>query len=165
MIGLGCGPVRDQPDPDFDARSLELHPGWRRDELSLADALLLARPRDLMAGFTSVGPHRADVRIDYAGLPGRDALSRGQAKLTALSLLLSQARLHAELANEWPVIALDDLASELDRNHQARVIEDLVATGAQVFVTGTEAPAAIDARGAAVKRFYVEDGRLFAEGE
>jgi DNA replication and repair protein RecF len=101
--------------PTVGADGLELQPGWRRDELSLADALLLARPRDLVAGFTSVGPHRADVRIDYTALPGREALSRGQAKLTALSLLLSQARLHAALANDWPVIALDDLASELHR--------------------------------------------------
>ena len=150
--------------PAIGADGLELYPGWRRDELPLADALLLARPRDLAAGFTSVGPHRADIRIGYTGLPGREALSRGQAKLTALALLLSQARVHAQLAGDWPVIALDDLASELDRDHQARVVDDLVATGAQVFVTGTEAPSALEAHGGALVRFHVEDGRLRAEG-
>ncbi|HRO27121.1 MAG TPA: DNA replication and repair protein RecF, partial [Luteimonas sp.] len=57
--------------PRFAALSLELLPqlgeaglqyrsGWRRDQLPLADALLLARERDLATGFTSVGPHRAD---------------------------------------------------------------------------------------------------------
>lgn len=150
--------------PAVGADTLELQPGWRRDELSLADALLLARQRDLTAGFTSVGPHRADVRIGYAALPGKEALSRGQGKLTALSLLLSQARLHAALANDWPVIALDDLASELDRHHQARVVEDLAATGAQVFVTGTEAPAALAAHGDRVARFRVENSQLHPEG-
>lgn len=151
--------------PAIGADRLDLQPGWRRDELSLADALLLARPRDLAAGFTSVGPHRADVRIAYAGLPGREALSRGQAKLTALALLLSQARLHAELAGDWPVIALDDLASELDREHQARVVDDLVATGAQVFVTGTDVPPALEAHGGDLKRFHVESGQVRAEGD
>lgn len=150
--------------PAVGAQALDLQPGWRRDELSLADALLLARPRDLTAGFTSVGPHRADVRIGYSALPGKEALSRGQGKLTALSLLLSQARLHADLARDWPVIALDDLASELDRHHQARVVEDLAATGAQVFVTGTDLPAALDAYGDRVARFRVENSQLHPEG-
>jgi DNA replication and repair protein RecF len=144
---------------------LDLQPGWRRDELSLADALLLARPRDLATGFTSVGPHRADWRIGFAGIPGREALSRGQAKLTALALLLSQARLHAELAGEWPVIALDDLASELDRDHQARVVDGLVATGAQVFVTGTDAPPALLAHAERLTHVHVEEGRLRTEGQ
>jgi DNA replication and repair protein RecF len=150
--------------PAVGADTMELHPGWRRDELPLSDALLLARQRDLAAGFTSVGPHRADVRIGFASLPGREALSRGQAKLTALALLLSQARLHADLAGDWPVIALDDLASELDRQHQARVVEGLVATGAQVFVTGTEVPAALEAFSDRLARFHVDQGRLAAEG-
>lgn len=146
--------------PTIGADRMELQPGWRREELSLADALLLARPRDLAAGFTSVGPHRADLRIGYSGLPGREALSRGQAKLTALALLLSQARLHAELAGDWPVIALDDLASELDRDHQKRVVEDLVATGAQVFVTGTDVPPALADHADQLRHFHVEAGQL-----
>jgi DNA replication and repair protein RecF len=149
--------------PSLGIDRLDLQPGWRRDELSLADALLLARPRDLATGFTSVGPHRADWRIGYAGIPGREALSRGQAKLTALSLLLSQARLHAELAGDWPVIALDDLASELDRDHQARVVDGLVATGAQVFVTGTDAPPALLAHAGRLVHVHVEEGRLRPE--
>ena len=151
--------------PAIGADRLDLQPGWRREELSLADALLLARSRDLPAGFTSVGPHRADIRIAYTGLPGREALSRGQAKLTALALLLSQARVHAELAGDWPVIALDDLASELDRDHQARVVEDLVATGAQVFVTGTDVPPALESHAAHLRRFHVEAGDLRPEAD
>src|SRR5690606_37192569 len=42
--------------PALGAATIEFQPGWRRDELPLADALLLARDRDLQAGFTSVGP-------------------------------------------------------------------------------------------------------------
>lgn len=139
---------------------LDYLPGWRRDELPLADALLLARERDQIAGYTSVGPHRADWRIHFGGLPGREALSRGQAKLTALAALLAQAEHHAQARGEWPVIALDDLASELDRQHQRRVLERLIASGAQVFITGTEAPSALAEIGVAVTTFHVEQGEL-----
>lgn len=150
--------------PAGGSASLAFLPGWRRDELPLADALLLARERDLAVGFTTVGPHRADWRIDYTDIPGREALSRGQAKLSALALLLSQAEHHACLRGAWPVIALDDLASELDRNHQQRVLEWLLDTGAQLFVTGTEPPPALAGLGPPLLRFHVEQGRLSPEG-
>lgn len=148
--------------PALGAARLAFQPGWARDGLSLADALLVARDRDLANGFTSVGPHRADWRIDYAALPGREALSRGQAKLTALSVLLAQAERHAEARGEWPVVALDDLASELDRGHQRRVLERLLASGAQVFITGTEAPPALVDLPAEVAMFHVERGEIAA---
>ena len=149
--------------PSLGLPRLVFQPGWSRDNLSLADALLIARDRDLSNGFTSVGPHRADWRIDYAALPGRETLSRGQAKLSALAILLAQAEYHASASGEWPVIALDDLASELDRNHQRRVLERLLAFGAQVFITGTEAPAMLSELQTKSTMFHVEHGELRME--
>lgn len=144
---------------------LGFQPGWRREELPLADALLLARERDLAAGYTTVGPHRADWRVDYERIPGREALSRGQAKLSALALLLSQAEHHARLRGAWPVVALDDLASELDSRHQRRVLDWLLQTGAQLFVTGTAPPAALESLALSTfARFHVEHGQLRPEG-
>jgi len=144
--------------PAVGSISADYLPGWRRDELPLADALLLARPRDLALGYTSVGPHRADWRLRFSALPGREALSRGQTKLVALTALLAQAEHHASERGEWPVVALDDLASELDRAHQSRVLTRLLATGAQVFITGTEAPPALAELGAGFSLFHVEHG-------
>ena len=63
------------------------------------------------------------------------------------------------------MVALDDLGSELDSRHQYRVLDWLLATGAQLFVTGTEAPAALgDLTPAALARFHVEHGQLRPEG-
>ena len=145
--------------PNLGIQSLTLSPGWRKHELSLSDALLLARERDRLAGYTSVGPHRADWSVGFASIPGRDALSRGQAKLTALTCLLTQAEDYAEQRGEWPVIALDDLASELDRTHQARVLDRLRAGPAQIFITATETPAALQDR-TDITRFHVEHGHV-----
>ena len=144
--------------PALGEASVAYLPGWRRDELPLADALLLARPRDLQAGFTSVGPHRSDWRIGFSSLPGREALSRGQAKLAALCALLAQADHLAAINHEWPVVALDDLSSELDRHHQQRVLGYLLDSGAQVFVTGTDAPPALRTLGREATVFHVEHG-------
>ncbi len=151
--------VSDAVFPEGRGAQLRYLPGWRQDDLSLADALLLARDRDLAAGFTSVGPHRADWRIEHEAIPGREALSRGQAKLTALAALLAQAEHQAAVRGDWPVVALDDLASELDRNHQALVLDRLAATGAQVIVTGTEPPHLPPGLGWSTV-FHVEHGRI-----
>jgi DNA replication and repair protein RecF len=148
--------------PALGAARLTFQPGWSREHLSLADALLVPRDRDLGNGYTSVGPHRADWRIEYAGLPGREMLSRGQAKLTALAVLLAQAERHAAACGEWPVVALDDLASELDRQHQRRVLTRLRNSDAQVFITGTEAPTALAGLVTETGLFHVEQGALTA---
>jgi DNA replication and repair protein RecF len=146
--------------PQLGGARFIFQPGWRRDQLSLADALLLARERDLATGFTSVGPHRADWRIEHAHRPAQEALSRGQAKLTALAALLAQAEDFAVQRGHWPVVMLDDLSSELDRNHQQRLLDRLRASGAQVFITGAETPAALEAVTEDVGRFHVEHGRI-----
>src|SRR3546814_17613669 len=75
---------------------IEFHPGWRRDELSLADALLLARDRDLKSGFTSIGPHRADWPVSHGALPNRETLSRVQAKLHAQTYMLGKSEHYVE---------------------------------------------------------------------
>ena len=139
---------------------LGLQPGWKSQDVPLADALLLSRERDHSQGHTTIGPHRADIRLQFTHLAGREHLSRGQAKLAALSLLLAQAAQLAAHEHAWPVLQLDDLASELDRHHQQRVLGYLHGCGAQVFVTGTEAPAGLAGLGIEATTFHVEHGVL-----
>ncbi|MBB5015555.1 DNA replication/repair protein RecF [Rehaibacterium terrae] len=147
--------------PELGTADLGFHPGWRREELPLHDALVLSRERDLLLGHTTVGPQRADWQVRYAGLPGRESLSRGQEKLTALACVLAQAREFARARGEWPVICLDDLASELDRPHQEQVLRVLLSSGAQVLLTGTDPPPALRALDAPAQWFHVEQRRVF----
>ena len=152
--------IIDELAPALGEATLAYQPGWKRDELSLADALLLARDRDLTSGHTSVGPHRADWRPAFTRIPGRDALSRGQAKLAALAACRSACASNAAVTGQQPVFALDDLASELDRHHQKRVLERLQARGSQVFISGTDLPAAVAELGLEPRVFHVEQGAI-----
>jgi DNA replication and repair protein RecF len=144
--------------PSLGRPGIDLQPGWKQAELSLADALIVSRDRDRQVGHTTVGPHRADWRLHYATMPNREPLSRGQGKLAALTCLMAQARDCATVRGEWPVIALDDLASELDRNHQRLVLDALQETGAQLLITGTEVSGEIGKR--KVSMFHVEHGDI-----
>jgi DNA replication and repair protein RecF len=143
--------------PELGGIDLRYKAGWPEGD-DLAETLASQRRRDLAKGHTSVGPHRTDWSLWFEHAPLREHLSRGQEKLAALVCLLAQARLDAERRGEWPVICLDDLASELDLAHQTAVVESLQAVPAQVLVTGTEVPTPI--RQAQAKVFHVEQGRL-----
>jgi DNA replication and repair protein RecF len=146
--------------PELGSAGLAFLPGWRQGDLSLADALLLGRDRDLASGFTGVGPHRADWRLDFVGLPAPAALSRGQEKLTALACILAQARDFARRQGEWPVVCLDDLTSELDIPHQHRVLTALLESGAQLLLTATESPPVLAGLPSPTRRFHVEQGQV-----
>ena len=144
--------------PELGRAQLNFMPGWKRAELSLLDALILSRTRDLHTGNTSVGPHRADWRVDYETLPHQEALSRGQEKLTALACVMAQAENYAHQKNEWPVVCMDDLASELDIEHQQQVLSHLAASQAQVILTATESPAVLEKQINVRARFHVKHG-------
>jgi DNA replication and repair protein RecF len=139
--------------------SIELHyrRGWSQ-EMDLAKQLRMSRDKDISRGHTTSGAHRADWMLSYENAPSRDHLSRGQEKLTALACMLAQAELFAECRGEWPVVCLDDLASELDLDHQAAVVSQLISAQAQVLLTGTELPAAL--RESRAKVFHVEQGHM-----
>lgn len=146
--------------PELGRAQLSFIPGWKRAELSLQDALTLSRPRDLQIGNTSVGPHRADWRVDYEKLPNQETLSRGQEKLTALACVMAQAENYAHQKNEWPVVCMDDLASELDIQHQEQVLSHLAASQAQVFLTATESPLILEKQIQPQARFHVKHGQV-----
>jgi len=133
--------------------SLEYQQGWSGGELH--DVLRRNRERDADRGQTLSGPHRADLALVCGSAPARAVLSRGEQKILAAALLLTQAELLASLG-EKPVILLDDLASEFDDLHYARVLERALATGAQVWVSGTRKPAATPD----CAMFHVEQGRV-----
>jgi DNA replication and repair protein RecF len=147
--------------PELGALECRYRRGWPEDR-DLADVLAEQRGRDALRGHTTHGAHRADWSIAFAQAPLREHLSRGQEKLTALACLLAQASLHAERRGEWPLVCLDDLASELDRFHQQAVLDLLQASEAQVLVTGTEVPAALQT--VPVQVFHVEHGRIETAG-
>src|SRR3546814_7670225 len=107
QLQVPLGAISGELAPMLGPAGIEFHPGWRRDELSLADALLLARDRDLQSGFNSIGPHRAVWHVSHGALPNGETLSRGPDQLTALTCVLAQAEHHAERRGEEPVVLLE----------------------------------------------------------
>ena len=145
--------------PELGRGTLLLEAGWD-EAASLEESLAVSRDKDRQRQTTTVGPHRADWRIRFENAPHRHHLSRGQEKLTALAAVLAQAEVHADAKGEWPVMALDDLPSELDHAHQAQALDTLLAAGAQLLSTATEVPLGCAARLGPHATFHVEHGAV-----
>ena len=145
--------------PELGGSAIEWQRGWP-DDVDLCEFLRQRRSLDRARGHTSRGPHRADWSIRFVKAPQREHLSRGQEKLCALACVLAQARWHADACAQWPVIALDDLGSELDRDHQRRVLEWLGQGCEQVLISGVEVPDALRHPACAATVFHVEHGGL-----
>lgn len=96
------------------------------------------RPRDLAAGRTLIGPHRADLAAVFTakGVAARDC-STGEQKALLISLILANARALAQDFGAPPILLLDEVAAHLDANRRAALYDEITELGAQAFMTGT----------------------------
>jgi len=124
----------------FPAATLDLHCDMPADEDTLRAALADNRMRDLQAGRTLIGPHRADLFGVYTakGVPARDC-STGEQKALLVSLILANARALADGFGAPPLLLLDEVAAHLDADRQAALYDEITALGAQAWMTGTGA--------------------------
>jgi DNA replication and repair protein RecF len=121
---------------NVDDLTLHYERGWANN-INLQEALKKNYERDLMIGYTQLGPHRADLQLLYQAFPAQNYLSQGQQKLAAYGLYLAQGLLLEKKTEKKPIYLIDDLASELDVNKQKAVLKVLQDLNAQVFITGT----------------------------
>jgi DNA replication and repair protein RecF len=125
-------------------------------QAALLGALAAARTRELRRGMTLVGPHRDDVAVRLGRADARTAASRGEQRLLALALRLAVAVVVRRRLGHNPVLLLDDVLSELDREVGGRVQAWLEGQG-QVVYTATDAQPAAAAAGAV---WQLTGGRL-----
>lgn len=85
------------------------------------------RSLDFLRGTTSVGPHKADIKIKVDNQLAKDFLSRGQKKLLINCLFLAQTLLLKQETQKDSLFIIDDFSSELDEQNQEALLETLLA--------------------------------------
>ncbi|TJZ92254.1 DNA replication/repair protein RecF [Paracoccus gahaiensis] len=151
---------------DFPAARLTLLPGEGAaddpDPASIAARLAAMRPRDLAAGRTLSGPHRADLGAHWGPQDMPAALSStGEQKALLLSLILANAR---ALSDQPVLLLLDEVAAHLDADRRAALYDRIAVLPAQSLLTGT-GPELFQALGPAARHLSVtkSEGRSHAE--
>jgi DNA replication and repair protein RecF len=128
------------PAAPFAVPDIKLDMTGPTDAEELRSVWKASRKRDAGAGRTLTGPHRADLVVHHrANGQAADRSSTGEQKALLLSLILAHAALVTAQRGTPPILLLDEIAAHLDPSRRAALFERLAATGAQVWMTGTEA--------------------------
>lgn len=104
---------------------------------ALAEAFRHMRQRELAVGATLAGPHRDDFQIRLGRHAASSYGSRGQQRLAVLCIKLGLLRWLSEKLGATPVLALDDIFSELDPEHRLLLSRQL-PVDAQLFLASAD---------------------------
>ena len=145
----------------FPQADLTLMDGSPPEEAALAEAFAEGRRRDMVAGRTLTGPHRADLGAVWTarGMPAAQC-STGEQKAMLIALILAHAKALTQDTGLPPIILLDEIAAHLDETRRAALYDAICTLGAQAVMTGT-GPELFTPLGARAQAFRVHgaDGR------
>ena len=111
---------------------------YQRSESSIEN-LIKSRRRDIVYQITHIGAQRDDILIYLNNRALAQFGSRGQKRMVLLSL--KQAEIDYLTEEERPLLLLDDVFSELDREHQEKI--NKIITKQQTILTTTNLPESI----------------------
>lgn len=86
---------------------------------SVEEKLFLTRKKDIETGATQTGVHKDDILFFINKREVRRYASQGQMRSIVLSLKLALSELIKNEKNDYPIILLDDILSELDENRRS----------------------------------------------
>lgn len=93
--------------------------------------------RDIILGKTSIGIHHDDVKFRLNKKNIKDYGSEGQQKNAIIAYKLSLIDLYKSIKGHYPILILDDLFSELDKQKINNIL-NLISSDIQTFITTTE---------------------------
>jgi len=114
------------------------------------------RNRDIKNGFTGAGPHKDDFCLKAGSMDLTAFGSQGQQRTAALSLKLAELEMFAAATDEYPILLLDDVMSELDLSRQARLLKKASTRGVQTLLTCTH----LELTPEKFAAFTVENGKI-----
>jgi DNA replication and repair protein RecF len=121
--------------------------------------LVAALERDLERGFTTYGPHRDDLSFEVGERDVRRFGSQGQQRLALLALLLAERDALRDARESTPILLLDDVLSELDRERRHFLLEAVRDEGQTLITTADPGALTIDDQ---VPSMRIANGRLDA---
>lgn len=103
---------------------------------NMQKALAKNLEKDFKLGYTTVGVHRDEIDIYLNGTEVKNFGSRGQQRTSALSLKLAEIEIIKNRIGEYPILLLDDVFSELDKDRREKLLKFTSKT--QTIITCTD---------------------------
>lgn len=128
-------------------------------EENLTNVIMRKSFDDIMRGSTKIGPQHDDLEFYINDLDAKMYASQGQQRSIVLSLKLAEINYLKEKTGTYPVLLLDDVLSELDKNRQLKLL-DAINENVQTFIT---TPSISDIKEDLLKKakvFKIENGNI-----
>jgi len=101
----------------------------------ILDVLQKSLEKDLLIGHSHRGPHRDDYLIYFDGINSFEYCSLGQQKMSYLSLLFAYIELFRYKLMSYPIVLIDDISGELDRDRWKKLVKYLESKSFQILIT------------------------------
>lgn len=132
------------------------------NEIATAFELKLTRykEREKIMQTALVGPHRDDIEFIIRDFPARTHGSQGELRTAAIALKLAVFDYIKDSRGHPPVLLLDEIFAELDKDRCDRLIESFGNLG-QVFIT--TASSIPEKLSGSAKSFLIKDGAIVTQ--
>jgi len=117
--------------------SVQYSQGWSQKR-DLSEVLVNNIDREKNYGYSLYGAHKFDVVFLLHKKAIETQLSRGQQKLFLLALTFAQTKLIARVKQVKPILLIDDIGAELDKNSRTRLSAAIASLSCQVMITAIE---------------------------
>lgn len=115
--------------------------------------------KDLLLGKTDFGIHKDDYLFYLDDKLLKDYGSEGQQKNAIIAYKFAMISIYYEFNNDYPILILDDLFSELDSEKINNILK-LIGENLQTFITTTEIDKVDEKILKESKKFFVENGLI-----
>ncbi|MCB0362167.1 MAG: DNA replication and repair protein RecF [Bdellovibrionales bacterium] len=135
---------------------------WERSriETTFAESLKKLRVAEIESGGNLVGPQKHDIQFRYQGEDARFFCSQGQQRGLILSFKLAQIMYHYKVHQEYPVLLMDDVLSELDQERRTNLIGALTRLDSQILVTATDLSFSMNFGSSELSVYQVINGKI-----
>ncbi|MBQ6334567.1 MAG: DNA replication/repair protein RecF [Erysipelotrichaceae bacterium] len=101
------------------------------------DELERSKEKDDYYHYTTFGPHHDDYSFYMDGYELNSIASQGQKRMVLIAFKFALMRYIQYMTNKTPIVLLDDILSELDKDNQERLL-NIIPEDTQVIITNTD---------------------------
>ncbi len=126
--------VFEEKNPWIKDLNIKYDPGYDKS-FNFSDILAKNFDKDRIMKRTSEGPHKRSFNIFLENTIASEVLSRGQQKIISIIFHLIQREIIIEHTNLTPILLMDDISSELDKENANLMLKYLINNSVQTIMT------------------------------
>ncbi|MDO4198044.1 MAG: DNA replication and repair protein RecF [Erysipelotrichaceae bacterium] len=107
------------------------------DIKNIREKMILSKDKDMYYHYATFGPHHDDFCFEMDGIDVNNIASQGQKRMIMIAFRFAVIEYIISELKEYPIVLLDDILSELDKNNQERLLRN-IPEKCQIIITNTD---------------------------